>query len=716
MRQVVQNYRTGKLALQDVPEPSGRGGGLIVANVASLISAGTEKATVEVARKTLLGKALDRPDLVRKVLNKLRKDGLADTMKMVSGRLDVPVALGYSCAGIVVDVAEDVRGFAVGDRVACAGQGYASHAELVSVPQNLCTRVPEGVDLEDAAYVTLGAIALQGVRQAEPRLGDVVAVIGLGLLGQLTVQILRANGCRVVASDLAAQRLELARSFGADDAVLPADLPAAALAATSGNGVDAVIITASSKDSTPVEVAGDICRKKGRVVVVGAVGMTVPREPYYRKELELRLSMSYGPGRYDPDYEEKGRDYPYGYVRWTEQRNMESFLWLIRSGKVNVKALTSHRFDIGEVESAYRMMMDGREPYLGILLTYPVPSAEPRRPQPAASASRPAAKVTLGLIGAGTHVRDMLLPHLKTGAGVELRWICSATGISANALGERLGIAGRTTDYREVLADSAVNAVLIGTRHADHARMVTEALAAGKHVFVEKPLCLTEEELAQVTAAWNARQHQGLRLMVGFNRRFSGHAHAAREFFAGHREPLVMSYRVNAGMIPATHWVQDPDVGGGRIIGEACHFLDFMTFVCGAAPRAVRGIRIGQHSSGITDDQCILTFAFADGSVGTIVYAAGGDTALSKERFEAFGSGKALVLDDFSTTEMFAERRRRTFRSGKRDKGFAQEMAEFCRGIVADAPPAMSFGEIEAVSRACILAARSLQTGDEYAI
>lgn len=716
MRQVVQNFRSGELKVEDVPAPAGGEGGLIVANVRSLISAGTEKSTVNVAQKGLLGKAMERPEMARKVLARIRKEGLADTMKMVFERLDAPVALGYSCAGIVVDVGEGVRGFAVGDRVACAGQNYASHAELVYVPAHLCAHIPPGVDFDDAAYVTLGAIALQGVRQAEPRLGEIVAVIGLGLLGQLTVQILKASGCRVVAADIAPDKLELARTSGADDVAAPAQLHAAAMAASGGHGVDAVIITASTKDNSPVEQAGEICRRKGRVVVVGAVGMNLPREPYYRKELELRLSMSYGPGRYDPAYEEKGLDYPYGYVRWTEQRNMEAFLWLLQAGRVQVRQLTSHRYDIAQAEAAYQLMMDGTEPYLGILLRYPDPVAAPPARAIDIAVSAAGGGAVIGVIGAGAHVRDMLLPQLKDLADVAIRWVCTGTGISANAIGNKLGVAGRTTDYQQVLADTAVNAVLIGTRHDSHAQLVIAALDAGKHVFVEKPLCLTEEELAAVSAACQAAASRGLRLMVGFNRRYSEHGRRARDFFAGHREPLVMTYRVNAGAIPAEHWIQDPAVGGGRIVGEACHFLDFMQFVCGARPVSARGRRIARHSSAIMDDQCILTFGFSDGSVGSIVYAAGGDTALPKERFEAFGGGGSLVLDDFVVTECYRGGQRKRFRSGKRDKGFAQEMRAFASEVRVGGAPSMSWAEIESVSRACIRAARSLSTGEEYPV
>jgi predicted dehydrogenase/threonine dehydrogenase-like Zn-dependent dehydrogenase len=719
MRQVVQNFRSGELRIKDVPEPGVRSSGLLVANLCSLISAGTEKSTVNVAKKNLLGKAMERPEMVRKVIDKALKDGVADTMKMVFQRLDSPVALGYSCAGVVLDVGHRVRGFNVGDRVACAGQNYASHAEVVSVPRNLCVRIPDGVDYEDASYVTLGAIALQGVRQAEPRLGETVAVIGLGLLGQLVVQMLRANGCRVLATDIAADKLAMARSFGADSAVLPAELADAALALTGGHGVDSVIIAASTRENSPVESAAQICRRKGRVVVLGAVGMDLPREPFYLKELELRLSTSYGPGRYDPEYEEKGHDYPYGYVRWTEARNMEAFLWLVREGKVNCKALTSHRFTIEQGEAAYQLMLAGTEPYLGIILSYPGAEARIARATPAPMAAPAVAAlaqgVGLGLIGAGNHVRDMLLPHLQGRAGVELRWICSGTGINANALGERYGIASRTTSYRDVLADPAVNAVLIGTRHDSHARMVVAALEAGKHVFVEKPLCLTGEELDAIASAYAPRAG-AQRLMVGFNRRYSPHGAKAREFFAGRHEPLVMVYRVNAGAIPREHWVQDPEAGGGRIVGEGCHFLDFMQFVCGARVTSVRGHAIARHSSGITEDQCVLGFGFADGSVGTLVYAAGGDKALAKERFEAFGAGRSLVMDDFLVTDLYSGGTQRRFKPGKRDKGFAAEMQQFCREAGEGAAASMDFEDIVAVSRACILAVRSLQTGEEYSV
>jgi predicted dehydrogenase/threonine dehydrogenase-like Zn-dependent dehydrogenase len=717
MKQVVQNYRTGELKVDDVPSPTLRSGGLLIANRFSLISAGTEMATISVAKKNIVGKALDRPDMVKKVLAKAKKDGLVDTMKMVFARLDSPAALGYSCAGVVMGVGDRTDGFSVGDRVACAGQNFASHAEVIYVPKNLCVKIPDKVELEDGAYVALGAIALQGIRQADPKLGDNVVVIGLGLLGQLSVQMLKANGCTVVASDIDTSKLMLARRLGADQAVPLSDLMDSVAVLTGGHGADAVIITASTKDDGPVRLAGQLCRKKGRVVVVGAVGMTLPREPYYLKELELRLSTSYGPGRYDSEYEEKGNDYPYGYVRWTEKRNMEAFLLLIQQGRLNIRELTSHRFEIKDAEQAYKLMMQRAEPYLGILLSYAAAPASDQERKIEVTRGKPLARLNIGLIGAGNHMKDMLVPPLEKIAGVQLRAVCTGTGISAKALAERLRASYCTSDFHEVLQDREVDAVLIGTRHNLHASMVIEALKAGKHVFVEKPLCLTEDELKQIDDTYMRQAEHGQHLMVGFNRRYSSHGLKAREFFDGRRDPLVMAFRVNAGAIPPGHWIQDPVVGGRRIVGEVCHFIDYMQFVCGAKPVSAHARCVAKHSSGITDDHSILSFTFADGSVGTVIYAAGGDSALPKERFEVFGDGKSLVMDDFATTYFYENGKERRYRLGKRDKGFDNELTQFARAIMdAAAPPPMGYDEIRAVTRASILAAKSLQTGEVYAI
>lgn len=714
MKQVVQNFRTGLLKVESVPAPTISPCELLVANRVSLISPGTERSTVQVAQKNLLGKALDRPEMARKVVAAMQKDGIFATLHRVFDRLDTPVALGYSCAGVLLGVGRDVSGLSVGDSVACAGQNYASHAEIVSVPKHLCVKIPHGVSFEDASFVTLGAIALQGVRQAEPRLGDRVAVIGLGLLGQLTVQLLKASGCRVLGSDLDRSRRELAAELGADVVAGADELIEAARDFSQGRGVDCVIITASTKSNEPVETAGEIARQKGRVVVVGAVGMTLPREPFYKKELEFRLSMSYGPGRYDRSYEEQGRDYPFGYVRWTEQRNMEAFLDLIQQGSVKVAQLVTDRYPIEAAEVAYQRLTDGSASSLAMLISYSSKIAVSELQICRLTPARSSGPVTLGLIGAGQHVRDMLLPVLSGLSDVTISAVCTGSGVTAKAIGDKFKAAYCTTDFRAVLRDHTVSAVLIGTRHDTHAEIVDEALQAGKHVFVEKPLCLTEDELDRIARSYEDAAARGLQLWVGFNRRFSSHAAKIIEFFQGRRNPLVMVYRVNAGPLPATHWVQDPEVGGGRVIGEACHFVDFMQAVCGAQPISVHAARIGGHTSGMADDQSLISLTFNDGSIGTIAYTAGGDTGLPKERFEAFGDGKAVTLDDFVVTEFYAQGKRTKHKTGVRDKGFDQEMRRFIASMAQGAEPAMRFDEIYAVTRACLLAAGGLKTGAVY--
>jgi predicted dehydrogenase len=714
MRQVVQNLRSGELRVAEVPAPRPGPGQVLVANRASLISAGTERGTVTVARKSLPGKALDRPDLVRKVIERARKDGIADTLRMVLTRLDTPSALGYSCAGVALAVGEGVEGIAPGDRVACAGQNYASHAEVVAVPKNLCVRIPDALSFEHASFVTLGAIALQGVRQAEARLGDRVAVIGLGLIGQITVQLLRAAGCRVLGADPVRERRELAVRLGADRAVVSDELEAHALALSEGQGVDSVIITASTRDSGPVALAGAIARKKGRVVVVGAVGMDLPRESYYAKELELRLSTSYGPGRYDRSYEEKGLDYPYGYVRWTERRNMAAFLELAERRAVDLDPLLTHHFDIADAERAYQLMLDGQEPYLGIVLRYPAEPA-PARVVRVGSAPSPG-PLGVGIIGVGNHFKDQILPRLLGNTGVSLRWVCTATGINARAAAQRFGAEFASTDHQKVLADDRVKVVFIGTRHDSHARLVIDALAAGKHVFVEKPLCLRLEDLEAIARAYMPAAAAGQHLLVGFNRRFSAHAEKAREFLSGRTTPLVMSYRVNAGPIAPTHWIQDPEVGGGRIVGEVCHFIDYLVALSGALPATMYARCIGEHPSGVRQDQSVLQMGFDDGSVGSVVYTAGGDTALAKERLEVFGDGRALVMDDFTHSQMYAGGRARRFKTGKRDKGFDGELGRFLQAVTGGAGVPLPFREIEAVTRASIMAVESMRLGQALSL
>ncbi len=704
MKQVIQNYSSGELKVDDVPVPSLKPGGLLVCNINSVISAGTEKSTVTVAKKSLAGKAKERPDKVKQVIDLFQNRGLVDTFKVVMDRLNTPVPLGYSCAGEVIAVGEGVDEFQVGDRVACGGANYATHAEVVWVPKNLCVKMPRiksqrpniestnnFLSFEEAAFVTLGAIAMQGVRQAEVRLGEKVAVIGLGLLGQITVQLLKASGCEVVGADVQPQKLQLATELGADLAVITEKLKVANEQFTNGLGVDAVIITAATKSNQPIELAGDIARRKGKVVVVGRIGMNVPRDIYYQKELDLRLSMSYGPGRYDKEYEEKGHDYPYGYVRWTEKRNMESFLALVAHGKINVKKLITHRFKIEEAMKAYDMIMKNTEPYLGVILQYSTKPKEEKEnldtkvyikspPQLSALGSQ---ILNVGIVGCGNYARGVLIPKIREIHGANIKAICTERGMSAKSVGDKLKCNFCTTDYREILSDKDINAVIIATRHNSHAEIVIDALKAGKHVFVEKPLALNEDELKEIKKVHLSllTSHFSPHIMVGFNRRFSPHAKTIVDHFGGRKNPLVMNYRVNAGPIAKEHWVQDATQGGGRIVGEVCHFIDFLQFISGALPMKVFAQQIGSHTSGVTNDNCLITIRFSDGSIGSISYIASGDTLLPKELVEIFGDGRAAVISDFKKTELYANDRRKVFKTRKQDKGQKEELVAFIDAV-----------------------------------
>lgn len=716
LKQVLQNNRDGRLKVSDVPAPKASAGQVLVRNRNSLISAGTERTTVEVAQKSLVGKAASRPDLVSKVVAKAKTDGIQDTLRMVKSRLDSPVALGYSCAGEVVEFGDSVEGFRVGDRVACAGQNYASHAEFVTVPQNLAVAIPEEVSYPEAAYVTLGAIALQGVRQTAPQLGETVAVIGLGILGQLTVQLLKANGCVVIASDPTTDRLKMATALGADDAARPDRLAKRVQKATSGHGVDAVIITASSKSDEPVRQAAEISRKKGRIIVVGAVGMTLPREPFYLGELELRLSMSYGPGRYDPAYEEGGQDYPFAYVRWTEKRNMEAFLALVAAGRVDVETLTSHRFQIDEAEKAYQLITEGQEPAMGVLLSYATDAKPPVTKTIVRQRESLGAAVTLGLIGAGNHMADSLVPHLKKLSDVEIHAVCSRTGKNANRTASSLSASYATTDYQEILDDPEIRAVLIGTRHDLHAPIVTAALRKGKHVFVEKPLCLTDQELDEIAQAYEASAQNGGSLFVGYNRGYSPHFEAARDFLGEGTGPLTMVFRVNAGALPAGHWLLDPKVGGGRIIGEGCHFIDFLQRLSGGLVESVHGVGVTSGTVSGRGNEATISCTFTDGSVGTVVYTGAGDTGLPKERCEIFGGQTSVVIEDFRQTICYRDGKKSVVKTRLRDKGFAQEITAFVRSITDPAASGQGFEELYAVSRASFRAVDSLKSGERYTL
>lgn len=716
MKQIVQSYRTGKLQMVEVPPPALQPRGVLVRTQCSLVSAGTEKMVMELAKKSLLGKAKARPDLVRQVMAKVKKEGLRSTARKVFARLDEPVPLGYSMSGVVTEAGSDAPGFAAGQRVACAGAGYASHAQMNYIPRNLAVPVPEGVSLEEACFVALGAIALQGMRRLAPQVGEAIGVIGLGLVGQLTVQLLKAAGCKVVGADLSAAKLDLAQLMGAESAVQPEHMEQAAADLSRGRGLDGVVIAAATSSNEPVELAGRISRLGGRVSVVGAVGMSVPRNLYYSKELSLSLSMSYGPGRYDPDYEERGRDYPFSHVRWTEQRNMESFLELVKAKRITLEPLVSHRFELEHALEAYQVMEGGGD-YLGMVINYPEPGGAPVRKISLRSGAPAKGEVRVGLIGAGGFARGVLLPILKRAPKVSLVSLCTATGISAEATAGKWGFSEITTDPGEIMASPDVNTVFICTPHDLHAPLVTRALEAGKHVFVEKPLCIVESELAEIEDALDEAQSRFGSvpvLMVGFNRRFAPRTAELRGRLAARGGPMIINYRVNAGLIPPGHWIQDPGVGGGRIIGEACHFIDLMQHITSSEPQSVftRAVSGGRGDL-VDEDVCVIVVKFADGSLGNLVYSALGSPDLPKERLEVLALDAAYLIEDFRGLHWLEKDNQGGDRTGGQDKGFSAELAAFLQAVLAGGPAPIPWRQLKATSLACFRAVESLRTGTE---
>lgn len=710
MRQLIQSYRTGEMKLEEIPPPGVRRGGVVVRTVRSLVSAGTEKMIVDLARKSLLAKARARPDLVRKVIDTARRQGILNTLRKVQTKLDTPIPLGYSSAGVVVEVGEGVHELRVGDRVACAGAGYANHADYNYVPRNLLAKLPDGVSMEAGAFATVAAIALQGVRQTQPTLGERVAVLGLGLIGQLTVQQLRANGCRVFGFDPNPARARLAMDLGAHEAV-SGDLEAAADRFSDGEGMDAVIVAASSPSNEPLAQAGEISRLRGRVVVVGLVGMEVDRSVYYRKELDLRMSMSYGPGRYDPDFEERGFDYPIAHVRWTEQRNLVAVLDLVADGALRVEPLVTHRFGIDQALAAYALITEGKEPYLGVLLEYGADDEEARAPEPALalrSAPKSKERLGVGLVGAGGFGQSVLLPALQAAGGFEPIAIVSAGGATARRIGEQYGFRQAVSSAEAVIQDADVDVVFVLTRHDLHAPFVVQALEAGKHVFTEKPLALSREQLDAIVKARDGAPGD---VMVGFNRRFASLVASLQQHFADRKHPLVMTYRANAGFIPHDHWVHDPVEGGGRILGEACHFVDLLQHLAGAPPVRVSAECIAGGSKYRGDDNVIATLRFADGSIGTVIYTAAGDDRLPKERLEVFGEGGIAVLDDFRTLTLSRGGRGRTVKGAAQDKGFTEEMRRFLAAVRAGGPMPIPFEQSVASTRATIAIMESLRSG-----
>lgn len=720
MKQLLQNMRDGKTQVVEVPTPQPRRGTALVQVAASLVSAGTERMVVEFAEKSLVGKAQSRPDLVRQVLDKARREGIITTLESAFNRLDQPMVLGYSTAGTVVAVGEGLTGIQVGDRVACAGGGYAVHAEYNIVPQNLLTPIPDNVDFDAAAFTTLGAIALQGFRLAQPQLGDRVAVIGLGLLGLLTVGIARAAGCRVLGVDIDPARVELARRMGAD-AVRRPEAEENGRAFTHGRGFDAVLVCADTKSNDPIELAGALARDHGQVIAVGAVGLEIPRKIYYEKELRVQVSRSYGPGRYDTTYEEQGHDYPYGYVRWTEGRNLAAFVELLASGQLDVHPLITHRFEIDRAAEAYELITGKqREPFLGVLINYPQttqpPAARVEVHHPLAAAQPLKGEPGLGILGAGNYATAVFLPIVQKVGGVQRVCIATASGVSARHAAQRYGFQSASSSERELLEDPNVQIIAILTRHQLHARQILAALDHGKHVFCEKPLAITPAEVDEIESALAGMDEKSPRLMVGFNRRFAPFSRELQRFFHGRAEPMIVQYRVNAGFLPPAHWLHDPQQGGGRIIGEGCHFIDYLTWLVGQPPLSVQAVGLPDGGR-YHEDNVQLTFSFADGSLGTLTYLANGDKALAKERIEVFSGGRAALLDDFRSLELYHNGRRTQMQSWlSQDKGHRAGWEAFLDAVRDMKAPPIPYNELIAVTRASFAAVEALRSGNPQSI
>ena len=712
MKQILQSLSNGQTHVVDIPAPKARPGHVRIASTVSLVSAGTERMLVDFGRGSLLSKARQQPDKVKQALDKIGTDGLAATLEAVRTKLDQPLALGYCNVGRVIDTGDDCAGISKGDRVVSNGK----HAEVVLSPKNLCAKVPEGVSDEAASFTVIGAIALQGVRLAQPNLGETVAVLGLGLVGLLTVQLLKANGCRVLGLDFDPARLALARQFGAQtvDLATSADPVRTAMEFSQGRGMDAVLLTASTQSSDPVAQAAQMSRKRGRVVLVGVTGLELSRADFFEKELTFQVSCSYGPGRYDPAYEEKGQDYPVGFVRWTEQRNFEAVLDLMAAGQIDVAPLVSHKYEIGEAASAYKLLVSST-PSLGILITYPeaprtgedlntllsrVVSFAEERSGPQSATGR------TGFIGAGNYGGRVLISAFKE-AGATLSTIASSSGVSAVHYAKKFKFGHATSDAAEIIADTDIDTVCICSRHDSHKRYVVEALAARKSVFVEKPLCLTLGELDEIEAAY--RQTPDARLMVGYNRRFAPQVIKLKNLLAEETAPKMITLTVNAGQVMSSHWTQDPEVGGGRIIGEACHFIDLARHLADAPITAHSAARLGPAIGAHPADNASITLSFRDGSVAVINYLSNGHKSLPKERLEVFCGGKVLQLENFRKLTGLGFKGFKSEKSWRQDKGQKNCVAAFMLAVSTGAPSPITPEELFEVARVTISSAEQLK-------
>jgi len=715
MKQVIQNYRTGELELAEVPYPACKSNGVIVKNVSSAISIGTEKLMLSTAKKSLLKKALDRPDLVKKVINMAKTEGISEAYRQAKNRLDDPIPLGYSCAGIIEEIGSGVLGYQKGDKVACFGSNYATHAEYNWIPKNLIVRIPEELSFEEASFVGIGAISLHAIRKGGITLGENVAVIGLGLLGLIAIQILRSLNCKVLGVDINNDRLELAKKFGCNFVANANDRASVVQSSkdlSEGYGVDKVLVYASNGDKNSVSMYAEMARDRGKIIIPGVIPMEVPRKDFFEKELELVVPRSAGPGIFDENYELKGVDYPIGDVRWSEQRNMKAFLDLVASNKVSVKDLITHRFNFTEAEKAYDLIIENKEPVLGSIFKYNDENTNNHYKKKTFNLSertnnlseRTKGKkdqVVLGLIGAGLFAKTTLLPILKKMDNVRLKWLATTTGLTANHNGKKFGFENITTDYKEILSDDEVDAVMVLTRHNTHAKFVSEVLDSHKNVFVEKPLCINEKQLNSLDLAHSNNPDNFI--MVGFNRRFSPHSIFIKENFKNAKGPFVVTCRVNAGYAEKDSWVLDPESGGGRIVGEACHFIDLISFLTNELPVSIYVETIDESNGFYKSDNLVISIKLSNGSLGSIVYYANGHKRYPREIIEISGNGMVGIINNFVKSKVFKGSHIKNKKTLGVDRGHRNELREFVNAIQLNYSP-FKYEELFQTTLASILA------------
>ncbi len=701
MYQIIQNYRTGEIELADVPIPNCGSNNILVKNKASLISIGTEKSVIDLGKKSLIGKAKARPDLIKRLLEKAKKEGFLKTFQEALGRLDNPTPLGYSSAGVVIEVGKNIHKFSPGDKVACIGTGYASHAEYIRVPENLCVKIPENISFEEASFGMLGIIAMHGIRCANLSFGENVAVIGLGLLGLLTIQILKAYGCKVIGFDIDNKKVELAKALGINKAFADSiEFKNSVDKFTKGFGSDAIIITAATKSKEPVNLAVDIARMKGRIVMVGVGDIHPNRNEMWHKEVEIVVSKAGGPGILDPYYENKGIDYPVEYVRWSENRNLEEFLSLLSEKKVNVQSLITHKVIINQAINIYEKILKDSSNYIGVLLQYPENGRDITQTEKIKDIKTKTVKsdiVNVGVIGAGLFGKAILLPALSNIKNVNFKMLSTSSSANVYHTGKKYQFQRITTNYEEIIKCNDIDAIIILTPHSQHKKMVIESLNAGKHVFVEKPLCISEEELGEINELYKNLHFNNKApiLMVGYNRRFSPHSKKIYNFLKDRINPIMINYRINAGFVPSDHWVHSEEEGGSRIIGEMGHFIDMLLYLIKSEPEKIYAERVrGDNKSIINSDNINVSIKFKDGSVGNVFYSASGDKAFSRERMEIFFEGKTVILNDYRLVEFYFNGKKKVFKTMNQDMGYKDELKNFIDAIMGKCDLCLKYNEI----------------------